>query len=615
MRFWNSIILWVVLSSSLSAQNVSSREWGIFNKGLAEYNNGNFETARQSFSLMINKLPDSPLTTVNHLMLAKTNYKSADYQTSLQQCEEFIQAFPNSNYIDNINYLIGNNYYRLNRLESAVTTWLATAFSTKNIILKDKIFNLVDDVIRYKMNRLTLDQLSQQNRLTPASDAYKFHIASIDFRNRNLANAKTQLMALAGSASSPHYLKKTKDLLNQISGNFSTDKQIAALLPLSGVNEEVGKSLLKGFELALTAYNNKAKEKLSLVTYDYKSDLLIAMKKIKEISSNHSIIAVFGPVENEISAACAAIADYEGIMLLSPTASSDEIKSISNNCILLAPTVKTMAQTIHTFVFDSLGLKRIATFSPIDNYFIEMTNQFSDAHLEKGGIVSVQEWYYPEDQNYKKQFRKMKRIGLKIEYEDSLKTKNPEMEDFVIDSLYTLHQEKMQEGIKENKTKIDSADIPVTTFDGIFLPVYEGDISFLAPQFAYSNFKTQMIGNSDWYNIDELKKNRNYVNGIIFVADGYLNEEDWDFRQFRNSFRNTYSLTPGKYELIGFDSFNYFSQIFKSDDAVNRTNINEKILLLKPYQGIYRSFRVDSSNSNQSARILKYIYGQIIPVK
>ena len=135
MRILKTILL-VLLCVQLSySQNASSREWTIFQKGLSEYNNGNYDLARQSFSLMISKLPNSMLTTANYLMLAKTNYKTADYQTSLVQCEDFKKQFPLSSYIDDINYLMGNNYYKLNRIETAVLTWLKTGFETKDKIL------------------------------------------------------------------------------------------------------------------------------------------------------------------------------------------------------------------------------------------------------------------------------------------------------------------------------------------------------------------------------------------------------------------------------------------------------------------------------------------------
>ena len=174
--------------------------------------------------------------------------------------------------------------------------------------------------------------------------------------------------------------------------------------------------------------------------------------------------------------------------------------------------------------------------------------------------------------------------------------------------------EEQRKLLKETKTTLDSADVPVTTFDAMFLPVYVDDISYMAAQFAYANFQTQIIGNSDWYDNVALKKNRNYINGIIFVTDGYLNEEDWDFRQFRNKFRNTFKTTPGRFELIAYDSFKFISQIFKKKDLL-RSDVIEEIVSLKPYQGVYRNFDMDNWGSNKSSRILKYIYGQIIPMK
>ena len=193
----------------------------------------------------------------------------------------------------------------------------------------------------------------------------------------------------------------------------------------------------------------------------------------------------------------------------------------------------------------------------------------------------------------------MKRIGLKLAFSDSIHKENPEMTETTLDSLYKRYLKDQRDLLKETKTTLDSADVPVTTFDAMFLPVYVDDISYMAAQFAYANFQTQIIGNSDWYDMDELKKNRNYINGIIFITDGYLNEEDWDYKQIRNKFRTNYKITPGKFELIAYDSFKFVSQIFKKKD-INRTSVIEEIVSLKPYQGIYRNFDMDSQGSNKS---------------
>lgn len=614
MKTWKLFFLLFILCSSLFAQNASTREWTIFQKGIVEYQKGNYEKARQSFSLMISKLPNSALMTANHLMLAKTNYKSGDYNISLQQCEEFKKRFPNSKYVDDIKYLTGNNYYRLERVETAVIAWLKVGFGTSNSVLREKVLLLADDVIRFKMNSLGVNNLSQKYLGSPINESFKYHLASSNYRNGETSVAKNELKSLLSSVNTSYYRKKAQNLLDQLEGKASNEIHIAALLPVTGNNEYVGQALLNGFNLAVKEFNSTSSKKIVVDVFDYASDLITALEQIKKISKGRLHSFIYGPLENDISAACAAIADYEGITIVSPTASSDKIKSISNNCISLAPTVKTMAKAIQEFAFDSLMVKRLATFAPIDDYFIALTDEFTDSYQEKGGLVVTQEWYYPGDQNFNKQFRKMKRVGLRLAFKDSIIIDNPDVPEEQIDSLYSVYLKEEREELKETKTKIDSADIPVTTFGAMFVPVLEDDISFIASQFAFSNFQTQLLGNADWYNKDALKKNRNYVNGIIFVSDGYLNEEGWDFRQFRNNYRNTYQKTPEKFELIGYDSFKFLSQVFNGGE-VSRANFLEKIVQLNPYQGVYRSFDIDRSRTNKSVKILKYIYGQIIPIK
>jgi ABC-type branched-subunit amino acid transport system substrate-binding protein len=184
-----------------------------------------------------------------------------------------------------------------------------------------------------------------------------------------------------------------------------------------------------------------------------------------------------------------------------------------------------------------------------------------------------------------------------------------------IDSLYRIHQEMERGKLEETNTKLDSADIPVTSFDGLLVPIYKDDLGLIAPQIAYANFETQILGNSDWYSMEGLKKNKNYINGIVFITDGYLNEEDWDYRQFRNNFRNRFKRTPEKFELIGYDSFNFLLSIFnKGNSDINRGNFADKVLSLQSFRGIYRSFDLTQRSSNNAARILKYYYGQLIPL-
>jgi len=348
--------------------------------------------------------------------------------------------------------------------------------------------------------------------------------------------------------------------------------------------------------------------------YDYGSRLITALELMDKITSGNALF-IFGPIENDITAACAAVAKYRNIPLVSPTATRGRINSISTTSILLAPSVETIGREIAAFAVDSLKLKRLASLTPMDDYFVEMSNSFKSTVEALGSQVPAQEWYYPGDQSFKKQFRILKRAGLKLAFTDSIKESKPDISEPSLDSLYTLFQKKQRQKLKETKTKLDSADIPVETFDGFFLPLFKDDISYLASQYAYANFHSQLLGNADWYDTKVLKRNKSYIKGLIFASDGYLNEESWDYRQFRNKFRTKFKKTPQRYAIIAYDSFNFIGPILRDNSHLTHDNFIEKVVARKPYQGIYRRIDIDSNRENNSVRILKFIYGQIVPIR
>ncbi|MBN1545292.1 MAG: penicillin-binding protein activator, partial [Syntrophaceae bacterium] len=533
------IILILVLYGFGFSQSASKREWTIFQKGVQEYKQGAYKSAEEHFSLVLEKLPNSQLLTAYRLMLAKTRYKLEDYAGSLANCEVFLNTFPNSSYVDDIYYLMGNNYYRLRRYEEAVGSWLRTAEKTRETVLSKKAAQLAENTMAYRFSRDDLIRLSKDARAgTVMKDMALFYLADRYYKAGDLSAARDILATISESGSNSVYAQKAVQLQEFIDLKKDNVIRIAALLPLSGANSDIGTSLYKGMQLAAETFNADHEVEIELVPFDYETRLTKAILRMKEIASNPSYMAVFGPVENDITAACAVFAEYEDITLLSPTASLDELTAITENLFLLAPTVKALARNLNRYAVDSLKLKRIVSLAPLDDYFTNFVASFNERHVEQGGTVLGEQWYYPGDVDFSKQFAILKRTGLKQTFRDSVAQVDTTFSMSAMDSLYRLYRSEQKKRLAETKTKVDSADISVTAFDGVLVPIYRDDLVLIAPQFAYSNLQAQILGNSDWYAPEDLKKNKNYINGIVFVTDGYLNEESWDFRQYRNAFRN-----------------------------------------------------------------------------
>jgi len=612
---WLLIIFFFL--QTLGAQNAPKREWAIFHKGVQDYQNKDYKRAVKNFRTVIARLHDSRLLTANYLMLAKTLYKQGDYQASLDTCRSFLKKYHQSNYTDDIFYVQANDYYRLERLQSAVSSWLYVAEKSQDVRLKKKALRLAEQVMNSRMNKHDLINMKRESSDDFARQVILYYLAERYYQEENQPAALSALNELQSlKDGNEKIFQKARQLQNYLGPNQKNIVRIAALLPLSGASAEMGKAILDGARLALEQFNRRHGPVIELIPYDYGTRLVNALTKIKEISADASIRAVFGPLENDITAACSAVADYEKLPLITPTSTESDLRRLSSHVVQLAIPQDVSARKLAMFAEDSLHLKRFVTLAPSDEYFTQLTKLFINRIEEGGGQVISRQWYYPEDRNITNYFKNIKRAGLRQAFRDSVMRQDTLLTVSQADSLYVLHLKYEREQLRETHTKLDSADIPVKSIDAVFAPIYKTDISMIASQFAYWNIQAHLLGNGDWYAPKMLKKNKSYINGLIFISDGYLNRESWDYKKFRNDFRNTFKRSPEKLELIGFDSFNFILSALdgKTPADVQRTNFLDLLINAPLYNGVYRTFDIGKKRFNNASRILKYTYGQILPL-
>ena len=598
-------------------QTAAQKEKDIFVYNLGLYQQKDYQKAEKNFAILVSKLPDSPLRTTNYLMLIKSQYKLGDYVVAIDHSKTFIETYPNSHYRDDVLYIMGNSYYQLTRYGTAVKCWVDALDIYDDPRLVKKIEPMISATINQKLSPVEINNLYQDIVYSPDGQM----LVNIAWAKKEIAagggtSALARLSASVKQSPNSRYAEKANQLLSHGGSQSLADERFAFLLPLSGFNQEVGNAILEGAHLALDEYNKQHNLNLKIATYDYGEDIGSAIRGVQTLAQNPNIIAAIGPLENDIATACAAISSYEQLPLVSPTATDNDLTGFSDYFFQLSSTIDITAETLAKYALDSLHLRRFATFSPMDEHFIKMVDTFTSTVESAGAEIVSQAWYYPGDQDVYKQFMKLKRVGLKIEFTDSLTTKFPEITVGELDSLYKEYVTLEEEKLEETKSKIDSADIPIKTIDGIFIPIFKEDIQFIAPQIAYSNIQAQYLGNGDWYDSEQLKKNKNYINGLVFGSDGYLNEESWDFRQFRNQFRTKYKKTPDVYAIIGYDTFKYLLKAYdpKVTD-LSRTQFLRNLNNIGGYEGIYKTIKLGNTRFNQNLKLIKYNYGQFIPVK
>jgi ABC-type branched-subunit amino acid transport system substrate-binding protein len=605
----------LILVTALSAQDIQQREYSILEKNLELYKTGKYEKAEQNFSLIITRLPNSVFITTNYLLWAKCKYKLQDYKGALKMCGDFLTLFPDSEYRDDILLLQGNTYYRLNRYKPAVQSWFRAIENSSTDLLVQKAGYQVTKTLRYKFNSPEFRQFNSEVESSNARLLFEIARAENEMQKGNKNEADNLIQNALAEFPGTKFTRRAESLL--IDGEISpADMSLALLLPLSGANEKIGNEIKEGFEFALQEYNLQKNSGIKVISLDYGEETVTALRHYQRLSKNNNVLAVLGPIENDISAACAAVSDYESLPIVSPTATDPDLTLLTDKFFQLNSSVTLRAEILARYATDSLKLKRFATFAPLDNHFIKMVAKFAEAVQAAGGEIIGQEWYYPGDQDVNKQFMNLKRIGLRMAFADSLLKISPELRTEQVDSLYKKYVESQVQKNRENYVKIDSADIAVKSIDGVFIPIFKEDLKFIAPQIAYSNIQARYFGNGDWYEPEELKKNKNYLNGLIFIADGYLNEENWDYKKFKNDYRMLLKKTATMYNIIGYDCGRFMLRALRDvkDAAMSRSEYLQNLRSHEQFNGLYRNINLNDDQCNLNLRLLKYIYGQIIPL-
>ena len=110
----------------------------IFEQGLHYYQNGNFEQAKNAFYSYLQQAPKGPQVTAAKLMLAKSFYKLGDYTSVEIIAKNFFKRHPRSAYLDDMQFLLGNTFFKQKKYSRAVELWYLVVQNSRDPRLKEK---------------------------------------------------------------------------------------------------------------------------------------------------------------------------------------------------------------------------------------------------------------------------------------------------------------------------------------------------------------------------------------------------------------------------------------------------------------------------------------------
>jgi len=595
----------------------------------------------------INEIPrrSNRYYTASTLMLIKTYLRLGDIENCMVFGKRFENYYANSEYYDDVLYTLGEAYFRNGEYENALQYYLKVMQNTRDGRLLRKSRQTVEVITDVFMS------LEQIQNLRGSLGEYfgrtyiglklveKYHSQG-DLRSaiREMRQIRPTIL---GSFLNNEF-ERTRDIL---ASSPDSKVYIGVVLPLTGPDASIGTRILNGLRFALQRYKEESGSLISAIVIDNHGEVVKSIKQMEYLARNPRVVAILGPVSSENAVPMAVLANREKIPMITPTATYSGLSDLGPYVFQANVDYTNLGRYLGEYARTALNIKTVASLSPADSYGKEMTDAFCSEIDELGGRVISQQWYTDAPQELKYQFSNIRQLGLDL-MRDRLEERKTRMIEKLrkmalndstwrSDSLYLLTRDKdcrlFRNGITSNISyrralictglmdstefimpKKDSVEFRINSIDGLLLPSRASDVELIAPQIAYYNLNTVILGNANWKDLSILRKQRGYLNRLTFVSDYYIDEKSEIYTRFEKEYSAKVGYPPDRLDLYGYDTMYALLSVFKPGE-ISREQIRKNLSSMEVYNGICRniSFVGNRPRVNSCAYILSFENNEI----
>ena len=606
--------------SPQSAVQINQDVERIFQRAVSHYKSGQYDVVEYELQGLLNIYPLNHRTTAIYYLIGRAQYKQKKFGQARETLERLIKNFPTSAYVDDALYLLAAIDFEQQMYEDCAKKLLTVLNKTDDLRLRDRVRNLLFPLLTDYIPLEKLRALRQEFRTGPAAADLDLALAVQEFRAGKRDAAKNLLKAWL-SSNPAHPLKDVaENFLARASQVRPKKIRVGVVLPLTGYFKQEAQSLLDGIRYALLEDPSARQLGLELLVRDSQGDMLQTIRTAKELVNTEHVDAIIGELESDKTAVIGALAAREGVPVIAPTAKEVGLASLEDNIFQMLPDIAVRGEKIAEYAINEMNLQSFAILAPADKYGKNMADSFAQTVDRLHGTIVAETWYYEQATDVRDQFSYIRKLGLRKMIQDSILAENPGLPKGTVDSLVAAVEAEKRQALLQNEENrplklSDSTAVPVTSIDGVFLPVYTEDISYVAPQFALYNIQAQLLGGEFWNDEETLDKNSRYVSGVVFPSDYYADPTDRAYIRFRNRFRTKMGKTPEKLEIIGYDTMRFLLSVIKKG-AGDRQAILSGLRNVRVFQGLLHPYRFDEKpRVNSFLHILQYQNNAIYKLK
>ncbi len=530
-----------------------------FKEGVSLYNQGAYWEALRIFAELADENEAlNPQRSASAYMRIRSYNKLGFSQRALMLAREFPTSYPKSDYLDDLEFLLGEIYLDLGDAREAAWYFANSAASTNDKKIRKAAREYSESLVGTVCDDDDLHALAARS-IDRTGQFLSLLVAERYLKDGDRGEAIDILFNLRPYIQDNDLRKRAIKLYNRFSPTHTDTLHVAAVLPLSGALSSIGAPILDGIRYAAMTYMDSTQQQVNLHIFDNASELSESIRIARIVRDDPRIIAQIGPLTNENIKGTAAVLEGQRIAVIAPTATENHLTGLSEAIFQFRATRERKAISLAEYAVQTLGLKTFAIIAPSTEYGQQFADNFATRVDELGGLIQYQGWYVGEPTDISRiHFGRIRELGLEELYQKM------QVDSLRLDSLLTglisegdsvnIYEEQLEPILKKSRpTRADSLKVELSHIDGLFFPIHKGSITYIASQIAYNNMNAHILGDENWLDNKVLKKNASYLPKLTLVAGDRLGFQEIS-KSYTEEYIRIFKHRPEQYDLMGFDA-------------------------------------------------------------
>ena len=529
---------------------------------------------------------------ISEALIRRGEYVSAHRLFSMYRTK-----YPQSPFMARLWYNEGVALAKEEKYPSSVAAF-STALSAGLSPALDSLAVLNTEKICMHMAMEEFDALATQNISRQLAEIVKYYEIQKLIAIGQFAKAQGSAEEFKKNYPRSRYGSTLRDWILRAQEEEKRTLQIGLLAPVSGNEEEIGKQVVQGAQLAINQFQPQSGQTVKSVVLDTKGNMMTTAQRTRELLDEHKVSLIIGPVLSQNAIVTAAMLIDKPAVMISPTATDEGIADMGENIFQMNVTTGVLGRKIARYAIDNLSIKEFVILAPQTAYGRILAESFKE-ELHKKNCELVDEQYFEEGANdFREQFQAIR------------------------NKLLTRHLERTSierggdfRGVVSYRDSILYADSTLAV-GGIFIPAEAEDIVMLAPQVAFHRIRTQILGSSGWHQPNVLKDGKRYVVNAVFSTSFELDQSSKEWQEFTRSYKNRYNSEPDRVAALGYDAAALIMKAIRETGSDDPVRVRDLLAKTSQYHGLSGvvSFEEGHRANNESA-VYKITEGGFVRVQ